>query len=130
MKHFTAATSKHRPAFSEQDVTPFAVMQDQVYQKSAEEKEVVNPVFETYCHEAEGFYLKQNEESEERMLYERAMKEYHTFREVAALEKHIMKLNRVGVDKNLKGIIEQTARHCGLQMPKTWVPSENKVDSK
>ena len=31
-----------------------------------------------------------------------------------------MYLNRVGVDKNLKSIIEQTARHVGLQMPKQW----------
>ena len=33
---------------------------------------------------------------------------------------HIMELNRVGVDKNLKNIIEQTAKHVGLAMPKAW----------
>lgn len=92
---------------------------------------MINPVFENYCKEAEVFYLKQNEDSEERMLYKRAIKEYQTFREVAALERHIMTLNRVGVEKNEKGIIEQTAKLCGLAMPKPYVaPSENKVDSK
>ena len=44
-------------------------------------------------------------------------------REAAAKELHIMSLNRVGVDKNLKNIIEQTARHVGLQMPKNWQDS-------
>jgi hypothetical protein len=41
-------------------------------------------------------------------------------RKAAALEMHIMELNRVGVDKNLKNIIEQTAKHVGLAMPKAW----------
>jgi len=45
------------------------------------------------------------------------------FREACAKELHIMSLNRVGVDKNLKNIIEQTARHVGLQMPKEWSES-------
>jgi hypothetical protein len=41
-------------------------------------------------------------------------------REAANRELHIMNLNRVGVDKNLKNIIEQTAKHVGLAMPKQW----------
>jgi len=31
-----------------------------------------------------------------------------------------MDLNRVGVEKDLKNIIKQTARHVGLEMPKKW----------
>lgn len=31
-----------------------------------------------------------------------------------------MDLNRVGVDKDLRSIIQQTARHVGLEMPKNW----------
>jgi len=34
-----------------------------------------------------------------------------------------MDLNRVGVDKDLKNIIKQTARHVGLEMPKKWQES-------
>ena len=51
---------------------------------------------------------------------ERTIADYLLLREAAAKELHIMSLNRVGVDKNLKSIIEQTARHVGLQMPKQW----------
>ena len=51
---------------------------------------------------------------------ERPIADYLLLREAAAKELHIMSLNRVGVDKNLKSIIEQTAKHCGLQMPKQW----------
>jgi len=40
-------------------------------------------------------------------------------REAAAKEKAILELNRVGVEKNLKRILEQTAQHVGLKMPNT-----------
>ena len=52
--------------------------------------------------------------------YERAIQDYLFFRESAAEEVKIMELNRIGVEKNLKAIMHQTARHCGLEMPKQW----------
>lgn len=42
--------------------------------------------------------------------------DYLYLQEVAQKEKDILEFNRVGVEKNLKKILEQTAEHCGLRM--------------
>jgi hypothetical protein len=42
------------------------------------------------------------------------------FRQATFLMNSIMNLNRVGVEKDLRNIIHQTARHVGLEMPKGW----------
>lgn len=52
--------------------------------------------------------------------YERTIEQYHFLRRAAMTEMHIMELNRVGVDKDLRNIIKQTASHVGLAMPKQW----------
>ena len=62
-------------------------------------------------------------DAELKKQYEKTFEEYRILRQAAALEMHIMELNRVGVDKNLKNIIEQTAKHVGLAMPKNWQES-------
>lgn len=49
-----------------------------------------------------------------------AIRDYLVLREACHEELNIMELNRVGVEKDLKNIIKQTARHVGLEMPKSW----------
>lgn len=52
--------------------------------------------------------------------YDRAIQDYLVLREACFEELQIMQLNRVGVDKDMRNIIKQTARHVGLEMPKNW----------
>ena len=52
--------------------------------------------------------------------YERVVEDYLVLKMAAHTELTIMELNRVGVEKNMKSIIEQTAKHVGLAMPKGW----------
>ena len=75
-------------------------------------------MFGEYCKHADEHFT--NSSTEVKTQYERTIQQYIQFRQATAHEMHIMELNRVGVDKNLKSIIEQTAKHCGLAMPKTW----------
>ena len=55
-----------------------------------------------------------------RRLYERTIEEYLILREACENELHILGLNRVGQEKDMRSIIQNTAKHVGLQMPKGW----------
>ena len=61
-------------------------------------------MFLKYCEEAEQHYT--NGDQALKNQYERTIAEYRFLRQAALTEMHIMELNRVGVDKNLKNIIE------------------------
>jgi hypothetical protein len=56
-------------------------------------------------------------------LYERAIADYLFMRKASAEEMQIMALNRVNVEKDVKQIIENTARHVGLEMPVAYSDS-------
>ncbi len=127
-KHFVAQTSRARPAIADKQIDEITTsptteqyqsMQETIYNKAVEEKEETNPVFHQFCQEAEDSYTNTKCEKQKK-LYEQAINDYLFLREAANRELHIMNLNRVGVDKNLKNIIEQTAKHVGLAMPKQF----------
>jgi hypothetical protein len=63
---------------------------------------------------------KNKEAQSKRLQYERAIEGYLLMRAASENEQHIMLLNRVGQEKDLRSIIQNTARHVGLQMPKGW----------
>lgn len=56
-------------------------------------------------------------------MYERTIRDYLVLREACAQELHILALNRVGQDKDMRSIIQNTAKHVGLSMPKGWQES-------
>jgi hypothetical protein len=76
-------------------------------------------LFGKYCQETEEHYSTLADEGAKR-LFERTFADYRLLRQAALTEMHIMELNRVGVDKDLKNIIANTAKHVGLAMPKGW----------
>jgi len=113
-KHFVSQTSKARPAIAEQHLEviqtsptteEYLSMQETVYTKSQADKEEINPLFHAYCHEAETSYTQTQCEKQKKFM-EQAVSDYLFLREASNRELHIMSLNRVGVDKNLKNIIE------------------------
>lgn len=128
-RHFVASTSKHYPSVTQladaavesgttADAPDFHGIQNTTVEKAVKANEEINPLFAKYCQEAEQFYHKSDDTVKKQ--YERTIAEYQQFRQATMTEMHIMELNRVGIDKNMKSIIEQTAKHCGLAMPKTW----------
>ena len=97
----------------------FCEVQSTILERSEADSEEINPLFGKYCQEAEHFYSN-GATAEQKALYERSISDYMVLRQACAQELHIMGLNRVGVEKNLKNIINQTAKHVGLAMPKEW----------
>lgn len=114
-RHYVAMVSKHRPsvtAIAEQvvkdgttsDPPAFEQIHNTTVEQAISKSEEVNPLFGAYCIEAENIYNTGDEALKKQ--YEKTIEEYRFLRQAAALEMHIMELNRVGVDKNLKNIIE------------------------
>ena len=129
-RHFLSATSAHKPSVSQladqaidanstSERPDYHAIASATVDKSLDSQP--NPVFGDYCLEADKHYGSATKEVREQ--YERTIREYMELRHAAAHEMHIMELNRVGVDKNMKNIIEQTAKHVGLAMPKAWQDS-------
>lgn len=50
----------------------------------------------------------------------RVFGDYLLMRRAAREENHILTLNRVGVEKDQKKIIQDVAKHVGLEMPKQF----------
>ena len=57
-----------------------------------------------------------------------ALEEYQFFKIKQFEEYQILEANRVGMDKNLKNIIRQTANAVGLSMPKLYKDPNDKED--
>ncbi|CDW79119.1 UNKNOWN [Stylonychia lemnae] len=130
-RHFVIATSQSRAPIVMKHLesqTPYIQVADEIYAHSVEQSEVINPIFKKYCDEGEKYFsdkesqndLKTDQQDAVQKKYERAIRDYLFLRQSCFLELQIMDLNRVGVDKDLKNIIKQTARHVGLEMPKSW----------
>ncbi|TNV73979.1 hypothetical protein FGO68_gene13239 [Halteria grandinella] len=128
-KHFVSQTSKHRPtnkAIADESIDnktthlppEYDRIQNETFEKAVSKGEEINSVFGAYCREAEEQYMAGDDAVKKQ--YERTIAEYRFLRQAALTEMHIMELNRVGVEKDLKNIISQTASHVGLAMPKTW----------
>eukprot|EP00347_Sterkiella_histriomuscorum_P022875 403336829 len=135
-RHFVIATSTHRPSLVFEHLekeTAYEEVAELIHHKAIENNEVINPIFQEYCLGVEKYLdqklatssdksSQQNLENQANM-YSRAIEDYLTLRRACFVELQIMDLNRVGVEKDLKGIIQQTARHVGLEMPKVWKQS-------
>ena len=68
-KHFVSQTSKARPAITEKKLEEiltsptteeYQSMQESIYSISVSEKEEINPLFNTFCVEAEKNYSETN----------------------------------------------------------------------
>ena len=62
--------------------------------------------------------MNQSNLSEDKALFfQRVLSDYLLLREAAKEELSILDANRVGVEKNLSNILQQTASHVGLKLP-------------
>ena len=135
-RHFVVATSKLRPIvlkdYKEAPELPWEEVSAQIYSQSVRVSEPINSVFQAFCQDGDRYLAtiseteqqtspdEQTKIQQKRKLYERAIEEYLIFRSACENEQHIMMLNRVGQEKDLRAIIQNTAKHVGLAMPKGW----------
>ena len=56
---------------------------------------------------------------DKKVRFASAIDDYLTLKRAAREEAHVLKLNRIGIEKDEKKLNEQAARYVGLKMPKT-----------
>ena len=57
---------------------------------------------------------------EDKQRFVDAIQDYLILRRAAREEAHILKLNRVGIERNEKKLNEKAAKYVGLKMPKEF----------
>ena len=80
----------------------------------------LNPLFKQFCEEGEKHFSHPHAPEHTKTLYSKTIEEYMIMKKAIEEELHILSLNRVGMEKNFKNIMSQTASHVGLQLPKQY----------
>ena len=112
---------------------PWEAASEQILERSKRGGEHINPLFKQFCEEGEQYFSKSAtegnnqqgsnmEKSKEdiKRKYENAIRDYAILKEACAKELHILDLNKVGVEKDMRQILRNTAKYVGLAMPKNW----------
>ena len=104
------STSRYRLSVTEQVAKEnpqptYDEVKDRTFEKSVQEKEEINPLFNKFCEVSDKIYHEQKDEKA-KSDYERVINDYLVLKMAAHTELTIMELNRVGVEKNMKNIIE------------------------
>ena len=72
------------------------------------------PCFNDLCSDGHEWMTQEGRSDEDANRVRRVFEDYMVMRRAAREENHILALNRVGIERNQKKLVDGVARHVGL----------------